>query len=290
MKKISKIISLLLALVCVISVIPMSAVSANAASTPTFTLVPSTTSAKVGDTISVDVVVTKNSKLCSLVADVFYDSKDFKVLEVVAAGAFGGSEVVNKDYSSDAVRFVGTTTTYIDDNTTKLFTVKFKVLRTCGEIYMLFNEAYVANSGTGSTDVTFNANMALKSIEIHDYKNLVCAGCGQKTAKVTIQTPSRTTIRCKDGIVLHAKVEGDVSGATVKWTSDNNKFKKTISGNDITIISNSDGYTVFTASVYDADGNLLSSDSVTMRSKASFFDMLGGFFRSLFGSTIIYEK
>ncbi len=290
MKKFSKIISLLLVLACMLSVMPISAITASAATIPTFTLEPSTVSAKVGDTVTVDVVVTKNSKLCSLVADVFYDSKAFKVLEVVSAGAFGGSEVINPVYSSNAVRFVGTTTTYVDDNATKLFTVKFKVLKSCGEIYMLFNEAYVANGETGSTNITFNANMSLKSIEIHNYVNLVCASCGQKTAKVTIATPSRTTIRCKDGIVLHANVEGSASGTTVQWTSSNSNFSKKASGNDITIISNNDGYTTFTASVYDADGNLLSSDSVEMRSKASFFDKLGGFFRSLFGSTVIYEE
>ena len=39
-----------------------------------------------------------------------------------------------------------------------------------------------------------------------------------------------------------------------------------------------------------ADGNELARDSVEMYSKSGFFDKIGGFFRSLFGSTKIYSK
>ncbi len=109
---------------------------------------------------------------------------------------------------------------------------------------------------------------------------------------ISIQTPSRTEIRCKDGIVLHANVEGTLpEGAKIVWSTSNNKFKtKQIDADSFQIISNNDGYTTVTVSIVDADGNVLASDGIEMRSKAGFGDKIGGFFRSLFGATKIYDK
>ncbi len=109
---------------------------------------------------------------------------------------------------------------------------------------------------------------------------------------ISIQTPSRTTIRCKDGIVLHANVEGAFpDSAKIVWSASNNKFKtKNVGDSSFQIVSNSDGYTMFTASIIDADGSVLATDTIEMRSKAGFGDKIGGFFRSLFGATKIYEN
>ncbi len=46
----------------------------------------------------------------------------------------------------------------------------------------------------------------------------------------------------------------------------------------------------FTATLYSADGEVLATDTIEMKSKAGFFDKIGGFFRSLFGTTKIYEN
>ena len=108
----------------------------------------------------------------------------------------------------------------------------------------------------------------------------------------SIQTPSTTTIRHKDGIILHANVEGTApDGCYVEWTSSNNNFKETVQddGNELKIISDKNGYTTFTATLYDADGNILATDTVEMRSKAGFFDKIGSFFRGLFGGTKVHE-
>ncbi len=129
----------------------------------------------------------------------------------------------------------------------------------------------------------------------------VCSRCSAYVTRaipalevtITIKTPSRTTIRCKDGIVLHTNIDGNTpTGATIQWTSNNSNFKVSGSsdGRELTIISNNNGYTTFTATLVDINGNVLATDSVEMYSKAGFIDKLGGFFRSLFGATTIYES
>ncbi len=108
---------------------------------------------------------------------------------------------------------------------------------------------------------------------------------------VDIQNPSRTEIRNKDGIILHANVEGNApSGSYVRWESNNSNFDKSADGSKLKIIAKNKGYTTFTAILCDADGNELARDSVETYSKSGFFDKIGGFFRSLFGMTKIYDN
>lgn len=127
----------------------------------------------------------------------------------------------------------------------------------------------------------------------HNYENRICTVCKKAAPKdfvsVTIKEPSRYSIRYKDGIVLHAIVEGDASNTYVKWSANNSNFKMEASDNDLTIISDRDGYTTFTVTVYQSNGKILSSYKMEMRSKANFFDKIGGFFRSLFGTDVIYD-
>lgn len=115
-----------------------------------------------------------------------------------------------------------------------------------------------------------------------------------------IVEPSTTTIRYKDGIHLRARVTVYATmpeGWYVKWTCSNDNFKVTetnggddaVGFNDLKIVSDKNGYTEFTAILYDGEGNVLATETIEMRSKAGFFDKIGGFFRSLFGTTKIYE-
>jgi uncharacterized protein YjdB len=109
----------------------------------------------------------------------------------------------------------------------------------------------------------------------------------------SIQTPSTTTIRHKDGIKLHTSIDGTVpAGSYVKWTSSNSNFKteEINNGNSLQIVSDKNGYTTFTATLYSENGEVLATESIEMRSKAGFFDKLGSFFRSLFGGTKIHEN
>ena len=109
----------------------------------------------------------------------------------------------------------------------------------------------------------------------------------------SIQTPSKTEIRHKDGIKLHTNIEGTApAGSYVVWTASNDKFKteEINNGNSLKIISDKNGTTTFTATLYSANGELLATDTIEMKSKAGFFDKLGSFFRSLFGTTKTYES
>ena len=121
-------------------------------------------------------------------------------------------------------------------------------------------------------------------------QTIVTPGVSTDDYEFGIQDPSRTEIRNKDGIILHANVEGAPAGSYVVWTSNNSNFDEDADGNNLTIIAKNKGWTTFTATLYDADGNVLGTDSVEMYSKSGFFDKIGGFFRSLFGGTKIYEN
>ena len=130
----------------------------------------------------------------------------------------------------------------------------------------------------------------------HDFENGTCTECSATDPdyfRFSIQEPSTKRIRCTDGIVLHTNIVGTLPrDARIEWTSSNNNFSvdKSNSGDEITIISKNNGYTTFTATVYDADNNVIAQDTIEMYSKASFFDKIGGFFRGLFGLTTIYEN
>ncbi len=116
---------------------------------------------------------------------------------------------------------------------------------------------------------------------------------GNVVGNFNINQPSTTTIRHKDGIKLHANVEGTApTGSYVVWTASNGNFKteEINDGNSLQIISDKNGKTTFTATLYSADGDVLATDTIEMKSKAGFFDKLGSFFRSLFGGTKIHEN
>ena len=129
----------------------------------------------------------------------------------------------------------------------------------------------------------------------HSFSNGNCTVCGETDPDYyvfSVKTPSRTTIRNKDGIILHTEITGNApAGSYVEWTSNNNNFNKTVmnDGDSLRVIANNKGNTSFTATLYDANGNELATDSVELYSDSGFFQKIGGFFRSLFGTTKIYE-
>ena len=105
---------------------------------------------------------------------------------------------------------------------------------------------------------------------------------------ISILKPSTTSINYGDKIILHASINEELPvGWEIKWTVDNNRFDYSVStdGSSCTISPSSSGNTTFTATVYDEFGNVASSDSQTMTSKAGFFDKIIAFFKGLFGMT-----
>lgn len=128
------------------------------------------------------------------------------------------------------------------------------------------------------------------SFEIEHFCNFVI---GDVVGSFNIQTPSITTIRHKDGIKLHAKVEGTApKGSYIEWTASNSNFKteEINDGNSLQIVSDKNGNTTFTATLYSEDGEVLATDTIEMKSKAGFFDKISSFFRLLFGKPTIHEQ
>ena len=109
---------------------------------------------------------------------------------------------------------------------------------------------------------------------------------------VEIRNPSQTEIKYGDSIILHADIENMPEGAYIEWTADNGNFTYTASvdGTTCTVSPSASGDTTFTATVYDADGNEIGSDSQTMSAKAGFFQKLIAFFKKLFGMTKVYSE
>ena len=146
----------------------------------------------------------------------------------------------------------------------------------------------MSTAGTKTVTVTYEGKSTTFEIVVKENNFVPDAEC-----TISIQTPSRTEIRHNDGIFLHANVEGELpEGAIIEWSVNNNNFDGgyTEDGMQCLLISKNNGYTVITVTIYDTDENVISEDSIEMRSKAGFFDKIGGFFRSLFGSTTIYEN
>ncbi len=107
-----------------------------------------------------------------------------------------------------------------------------------------------------------------------------------------IVSPSRTEVRYKDGIVLHAEVEGNApAGSYIRWyVYDYEMFTTHVldNGYAFEIVSENKGDTFVEARLYDEDGNLLASDTIMMHSDAGLFQKFIGIFRVLFNKTTIY--
>ncbi|MEE1010612.1 MAG: hypothetical protein U0L11_01095, partial [Acutalibacteraceae bacterium] len=133
------------------------------------------------------------------------------------------------------------------------------------------------------------------NLEEHKFgKDYICDVCKYEkviTFKMLIRNPSTTTISYGDSIILHADMEETLpNGWTVKWTADNGNFSYSANGETCTITPNKSGDTTFTATIYDENGNEISKDTQTMKSKAGFFDKFVAFFRKLFGATKVIPQ
>ena len=108
-----------------------------------------------------------------------------------------------------------------------------------------------------------------------------------------IATPSTTTIKYGDSIILHADVTGTLpAGATIQWSTDNGNFEKVAANDGMTcrITPKSSGNTTFTIKVVAENGKVIAEDTQTMTSKAGFFDKLIAFFKKLFGLTKVIPQ
>ena len=172
---------------------------------------------------------------------------------------------------------------------------------TAGMTCTICNTQTVVPVGTEKAEHAWDNGVVTEpTYSAQGYTTFTCENCGETKKDnfvpaleaeytVAIRQPSITKIRCKDTIVLHTEVEGS-DDYTVVWTADNENFVMTDLGDGkLEITSAEDGFTVFTATVFDAAGNEVGSDTVEMQSKADIWSKIGGFFRNLFGSTLYYN-
>lgn len=110
--------------------------------------------------------------------------------------------------------------------------------------------------------------------------------------ETVMPTPTQTTIKYGDSIVLHVDESKIPAGGYVEWTSSNGNFDMDVSadGKTCTITPEKSGETTFTATIYDADGKVVSVDDQEMTSKAGFFNKLIAFFKRLFGLTKVIPQ
>ena len=114
--------------------------------------------------------------------------------------------------------------------------------------------------------------------------------------KISINTPSVTTVSYGFTLNLHANVTDLPEGAGVVWSMDGNGFELIPSADGMTcgVKSVSKGSATITAKVVDKNGNAVKdangneiAASQQLTSKAGFFQKLVAFFKKLFGSNMI---
>ena len=154
----------------------------------------------------------------------------------------------------------------------------------------VFSDGYVSNGGinVGCTEygVRPALNINLKSEIFQSY--VMDVGYSDVIITGYIVKPSQATVNYGDSIVLHADFDRTLPDrARVEWTADNGNFSMSVSadGTACKISPKSSGKTVFTATVYDKDGDLIGSDMQEMTAKAGFFDKIIAFFKKVFGLT-----
>lgn len=273
-----KILSLVLAALMLLAIVP----TAFAASTPAITVKADKSTIGAGTIVTFTVSVSANSNLTALTHKVTYSTSEFEyVADSATVVASGISAAVNGN-TAGKITFAAAASGTFGTSAHTLYTFKLKAKKSVGTVSATVTEAYVENN---KKDVDVTAAVAAASTKTISFS--------ATNNYITLREPSRTTIRCKDSIVLHADVNKTLpSGSKIEWTTSNKNFKtKTASdGKSFTITSESNGDTVITATLYSSSGSVLEIETIEMTSKAGFFDKIGGFFRSLFGMTTTYDK
>ena len=114
--------------------------------------------------------------------------------------------------------------------------------------------------------------------------------------KISINTPSTSTVSYGFTLNLHANVTDLPESARVVWSMDGSGFELIPSADGMTcgVKSVSKGSATITAKVVDKNGNAVKdangneiTASQQLTSKAGFFQKLAAFFKKLFGSNMI---
>lgn len=273
-----KILSLVLAALMLLTIMP----TAFAASTPVVTVKADKSVINTGTVVTFTVSVSANSNLTALTHQVTYNTSEFEYVADSAVVTDSNIAAAVNGNTAGKVTFAAAASGAFGSSAHTLYTFKLKAKKAVATVSATVTEAYVDNNGR-DTDVTSAvANASTKTISFTTNNNYI-----------VIREPSVKTIRYKDAIVLHADANKTLpSGSRIEWTTSNGNFKTKTSddGKSFTITSNSNGSTTITATLYSSSGSVLEIETIEMTSKAGFFDILGGFFRGLFGATKTYDK
>ncbi len=273
-----KILSILLAALMLLAIMP----TAFAASTPSITVKADKSVIGAGTVVTFTVSVSANSNLTALTHKVTYNTSEFEYVADSAVVEDSNISAVVNGNTAGKVTFAAAATGTFGTSAHNLYKFKLKAKKPVATVSATVTEAYVDSNGK-DTDVTSAvAAASTKTISFASSNNYI-----------VIREPSVKTIRYKDAIVLHADANKTLpSGSRIEWTTSNGNFKTKTSddGKSFTITSNSNGSTTITATLYSSSGSVLEIETIEMTSKAGFFDILGGFFRGLFGATKTYDK
>jgi hypothetical protein len=276
-----------------IAIIPMGITAFaldTSAKNPTIETVVDKDTVEVGDVITLTAKLPSNSKLCVLTYQLTYNPNNLSVINK--------SEKLNSVFPTEMisyktagmVRYGGITSDYVSDESKVLFTIQFEVLKLPCTIDVNILEAYEDDGDNPEIDVTYEYNKySSKQIkfdgitDIPDIPDIPDVPVYQYF--IDIKEPNDTTVKYKKSTILYVELsEGIPEGGRIEWIADNDNFEtETLNnGSELKIKSINKGDTIFTVTLYDANGNELASDSVEMYSKAGFFDKVVWFFENFF--------
>ena len=170
-----------------------------------------------------------------------------------------------------------------------------------GELYML----YAFSSGTDLSSLEYVAQLRADSSEVKfryiprnsgELNVIIVGKFAGSNAKLSIKSPSTTTVSYGFTLNLHANVTDLPEGARIVWSMDGSGFELIPSADGMTcgVKSVSKGSATITARVVDKNGNAVKdangneiTASQQLTSKAGFFQRLVAFFKKLFGSNMI---
>ena len=170
-----------------------------------------------------------------------------------------------------------------------------------GELYML----YAFSSGTDLSSLEYVAQLRADSGEVKfryiprnsgELNVIIVGKFAGSNAKLSIKSPSTSTVSYGFTLNLHANVTDLPEGARIVWSMDGSGFELMPSADGMTcgVKSVSKGSATITAKVVDKNGNAVKdangneiTASQQLTSKAGFFQKLVAFFKKLFGSNMV---
>ena len=170
-----------------------------------------------------------------------------------------------------------------------------------GELYML----YAFSSGTDLSSLEYVAQLRADSGEVKfryiprnsgELNVIIVGKFAGSNAKLSIKSPSTTTVSYGFTLNLHANVTDLPDGARIVWSMDGSGFELIPSADGMTcgVKSVSKGSATITAKVVDKNGNAVKdangneiTASQQLTSKAGFFQKLIAFFKKLFGISMV---